>query len=89
MKYKINEDPVIGHLMDVERRERALATSAKKQSDAVEHRRKADAAKTCRERLQNKGYQRSDGGYIYTARMARDREDQRRRIKAMLKRSGV
>ena len=84
-----DNDPVISHLLDVERRERSLASSAKKQSDAVEHRRKANAARVCRERRQNKEYQRSAGGFICTERMARDREDQRRRIKAMLGRSGM
>ncbi len=84
-----DNDPVVRHLLDVERRERSLANTAKKESDAVEHRRKANAAKSCRERLQNKGYQRSGGGYIYTARMARDREDQRKRIKSLLGRSGM
>ena len=84
----MKNNDVIRQLLEVERRELSSALKAKTSTEIAEHRRKADAAKNCRERLQNKGYQRSDGGRLYTAQVARERDELRKQIKAMLKGSG-
>ena len=92
MKKYMTDEELYDDLHDTERREEIRSAVAKTPAEAAEHRRKAASARKFRSFLQkmdNKDYRRVSGGAIVAKPTKKDRDDQRKRIKAYLGRSGM
>ena len=90
-KYMTNQE-LDDYLYDTERREEIRSAVAKTPSEAEAHRRKAAGARKARAFLlktDNKKYRQVSGGCISARPTKKEREDQRKRIKAILGRSGM